>query len=229
MSYGPNPDLRPETSKAFQAEINARALRNFGQVAGLTLRADYSYSVIDGLIRVINGFYTNAGQRGIHSGEFLAKLHLKRGHEFYFTYTYHRAQEDTEGEVRNIPNHWFTAGAVINLIKNRLAFNTNLVIIGGYEDVNRIVMPNADSLFGYKIARFSDMTMDHLPPVANWQLGLRLHGLWKDRLSFSANVYNALNQRWYYADQWNDFTARFEQLPNPAEAIAFFGNAVLQY
>ncbi|MBI5480524.1 MAG: TonB-dependent receptor [Deltaproteobacteria bacterium] len=229
VNYTSSPHLKPETSQSVQGEINARVLRNVRRVQGLTLRADYSYTILDNLIRVINGHYQNSGQRGIHSAEFLAKLHLVGDHQLFMTYTYLRAMDSTDGEMRNVPNHWLTAGAVFTVIKRRLSVNTNLTISGAYEDVNRYIRPNANLLFGGKIARVSDQTFDRLPPQAVWQLGVRLYGLWKDRLSFDANVYNALNQRYFLSDGFYDFTARMEQRPNPADSLAFFVGATMQY
>jgi outer membrane receptor protein involved in Fe transport len=228
VNYASNPNLKPETSQAAQAEINARVLRDVRRVQGLTLRADYSYTILNNLIRVINGHYTNSGERGIHSVEFLAKLHLQGDHQVFLGYTYLRAMDSTDGEMRNIPNHWVTAGAVMTIVRNHLAVHTNLTLTGAYEDQNRYIRSNASSLFGGKLALAPDLTWDRLPPQAVWQIGVRLYGLWKNRLWFDANVYNALDQRSFLSDGFYDQTARLEQQPNPGESLAFFVSANLQ-
>jgi len=229
INYASSPNLKPEKSQSIQGELNARLLRNVRSVRGLTLRADYSYTILNNLIRVVNGTYQNAGDRGIHSAEFLAKLHLQGDHQFYFSYTFLKAYDTVDGNMRNFPNHWFTTGASINLIRNHLALNTNLTIAGAMEDPNRYVRPNADILYGSKVARMSDMAMDRLPPQAIWQVGLRAYGLLRDHLSVDASVYNVLNQRFFAPDQFYDWTARLEQQPNPGDALALWVTATFTY
>jgi hypothetical protein len=131
--------------------------------------------------------------------------------------------------VRSFPNHWFTAGASINIVRNHLALTTNLFVTGAYEDPNRTVRPNADILYGSWVARYSDMVMDRLPPTADWQVGLRAYGFFKDRLWFDLNVYNVLNQRSYAPDTFYDWTARLEQRPNPNDALALWLTATFAY
>jgi outer membrane receptor protein involved in Fe transport len=229
INYASSPGLAPETSQSVQGEINARLLRNVRSVRGLTLRADYSYTWLHNLIRVLNGTYQNSGDRGIHAGEFLAKLHLAGDHQFYLGYSYLKAYDTVDGNMRNFPNHWFTAGASINIIRNRLALTTNLFIAGAHEDQNRTVRPNADVLYGSWVARYSDMVFDRLPPQADWQVGLRAYGFFKDRLWFDLNVYNVLNQRSYAPDTFYDWTARLEQRPNPNDSLAFWLTATFAY
>jgi outer membrane receptor protein involved in Fe transport len=225
INYAQNPNLKPETSQAVQGEVNARILRNVRRVQGLTLRADYSYTIVTGLIRIVNGHYVNSGDRGVHSGEFLAKLHLVGDHQLTLGYTYLKASDSIDGEIRYFPNHWVTLGGVFTVMKRRLALTTNLIITSAYEDQNRYIRSNASNLFGGKLALAPDLTWDRLPPQAIWQIGVRVFGVWKDRLWFDANVYNALNQRYFYPDALYDQTARLEQQPNPGQSLAFFISA----
>src|SRR5262249_18036558 len=74
ITFGANPQLKNELSQSFQGEFNARVLRNIRKVRELELRADYSYTVLNNLIRINGGRYNNGGARAIHSAEGFAKL-----------------------------------------------------------------------------------------------------------------------------------------------------------
>jgi outer membrane receptor protein involved in Fe transport len=76
---------------------------------------------------------------------------------------------------------------------------------------------------GTTSARTSDLTFDKLTPVADLQLGFRLRFL-HDKLQFSGQFYNVLNQHWYFTDNFNDLTPTIEMTPNPAPGFNFFGN-----
>jgi hypothetical protein len=70
----------------------------------------------------------------------------------------------------------------------------------------------------------TDLTFDRLTPVADLQLGFRLRFL-KDKLQFSGQFYNVLNQHYYYPDPFYDLTPTVELWPNPSPAaFSFFAN-----
>ena len=110
-------------------------------------------------------------------------------------------------------------GASFNIVKNLLDVNMNLNIFGAYEDPNRVptgiagtsAAPAPTSSARRRRAT-SDLTFDRLTPVANLQLGFRLRFL-HDRLQFSAQFYNVLNQHYYYPDFFNDLTPTIEMTP----------------
>jgi len=77
---------------------------------------------------------------------------------------------------------------------------------------------------GSTSAATSDLALDRLTPVANLQLGFRLRFL-RDKLQFSAQFYNVLNQHYYYPDFFNDLTPTIEVMPTPAPGFNFFASA----
>ncbi len=228
VSYGSNPNLKTEGSQSFQGELNARLLRNIRKVRELELRADYSYTVLSNLIQILGGQYGNTGKRAIHSVEGYAKLYLNGDHFLQASYTYLNSTTTDAGVVRTTPNHWVVLGASFNIVKNLLDLNMNLAVFGAYEDPNRVPTGSAASaggndFTGATTAATSDLGWDRLTPVANLQLGFRLRFL-KDRLQFSGQFYNVLNQHWYYTDPFGDLTPSIETQPNPAPGFNFFAN-----
>jgi iron complex outermembrane receptor protein len=229
ISFGPNKNLKTESSQSFQGEVNARLLRNVRKIRELELRADYSYTLLSNVIQIRTGVYSNTGRRAIHSVEGYAKLYLTGDHFLQASYTYLNATTTDAGVLRNMPNHWVVLGASFNLIKNLLDVNMNLQVFGAYEDANRI--PSSPSgaatggtdFTGTTTARTSDLAFDRLSPVANLQLGFRLRFL-KDKLQFSAQFYNVLNQQYYYPDFFYDLTPTIEMIPLPAPGFNFFAS-----
>ena len=51
LNYGGSPNLKTESSQAFQGEWNARVLRNVERIRELELRVDYSYTVLSDVIQ----------------------------------------------------------------------------------------------------------------------------------------------------------------------------------
>jgi outer membrane receptor for ferrienterochelin and colicin len=229
VSYGANPNLKTESSQSFQGELNARVLRNVRKVRELVVRADYSYTVLSNLIQIRGGQYGNSGKRAIHSAEGYATLYLNGDHSLWASYTYLYSTTTDAGVVRTTPNHWVVLGASFNVVKNLLDLNMNLSIFGAYEDVNRIPTGSAGAaggsdFTGTTTARTSDLTFDRLTPVADLQLGFRLRFL-KDKLQFTGQFYNVLNQHYYYPDNFSDLTPTIEMTPLPAPGFNFFANA----
>ncbi len=229
VNFGSNPNLKTEGSQSFQGELNARLLRNVRKVRELEVRADYSYTVLSNLIQIRNSQYGNTGKRAIHSAEGYAKLYLNGDHFLQASYTYLNTTSTDQGQVRTVPNHWIVLGASFNLVKNLLDVNMNLSVFGAYEDVNRIPTGAAGAaggtdFTGTTTARTSDLTFDRLTPVANLQLGFRFRFL-KDKLQFSGQFYNVLNQHYYYPDNFSDLTPTIEMTPLPAPGFNFFASA----
>jgi outer membrane receptor protein involved in Fe transport len=224
VQFGGNPKLEVESSQSFSGEVNARLLRNVRKVRELQLRLDYAYTILDNLIVIRNdGLYQNSGRRAMHSVEFLGKLYLVGDHFLTLGYTFLAISQSDAGQVTASPRHWFTLGAVFNLLKHRhidLDVNTNLNVFGAYNDPNRYIS-GAGPLPGTVVARFGDLTYDRLTPVALLQLGVRARFL-KDHLVASAQFYNALNQRYYYPDPFFDQAPVVETRPNPAPGFSFF-------
>ena len=228
VEFNGNPNLKVEQSTAYQGEVNARLLKNVKNIRELQLRLDYSYTVLDNYIVVERSAYQNSGSRGIQSVEFLSKLYLNGDHSLNFTYTFLQVKTSDSGELRSVPNHWFTLGATFNLIKDTLDVNTNLNIFGAYEDPNRFIsglfgVPGQAAGQGAVAARFSDVAFDRLSPVALLQLGVRLR-LWKDHVSASVQVFNVLNQKFYYPDVFYDQAPTIEIQPLPAPGISGFAS-----
>ncbi|MSP61176.1 MAG: hypothetical protein EXR72_12690 [Myxococcales bacterium] len=225
IQFAGNPNLNVERSESYQGELNARLLRNVRKVRELQLRIDYAYTLLNDFIFIKNSTYTNAGRRGIHSVEALAKLYLNGDHAITLGYTFLRVSTTDLGQLRNVPNHWFTVGAVFNLIKEILDVNLNLNVIGATEDPNRYRSGETNTPDGKPalLSRHTDLTFDQLTPVALLQLGARLR-LWKDHITASAQVYNVLNQRYYHPDPFNDQAPTIELQPNQAQGFSFFAS-----
>jgi outer membrane receptor protein involved in Fe transport len=225
VEFGGNPKLDVEHSESYQAEVNGRVLKNTRKVRELQLRADYSYTILDNLITLRNSVYTNGGKRGIHTVEALAKLYLNGDHALFASYTYLHVSTTDLGELRTVPNHWFTLGAVFNLLKDVLDVNANLQVLASYEDPNRVNGSPFPMLGGTPIAqaRYTDLTFDRLPPVALLQLGARLR-LWREHVALSAQFFNVLNQHFYYPDPFSDLAPTVEVKPTPAPGFSFFAS-----
>jgi iron complex outermembrane receptor protein len=240
VSFGASPTLKNEHSQSFQGEINARLLKNVRKVRELELRVDYSYTFLQDVIQIHGGIYGNTGSRAIHSVEVYSKLYLNGDHFLQASYTYLYAATTDLGVARNTPNHWFAVGASFNLVKNILDVNANLSVFGAYEDPDRYAhYPNAtqpgiddvhtivDPTTGKmvsgpgRVANVTDLTFDHLSPVALLQLGVRLR-VWKEHFTLNAQFYNVLNQHYFYPDIFYDLTPSVEMTPTPAPGFNFF-------
>lgn len=231
ISYGPNPNLKTESSQSFQGELNARLLRNVRKVRELQVRVDYSYSVLKDIIQLRGGLYGNSGDRAIQSVEGYGKLYLNGDHFLQASYTYLYAQASDVGVIRLMSQHFVVLGGSFNIVKNLLDLNFNLRIFGAYLDPDRYpsgsgggVVFGANNTAASTTALASDLTFDRLTPVADLQLGFRLRFL-KDKLQFSGQFYNVLNQHYFFPDMFYDLTPTVEQWPNPAPAsFSFFAN-----
>jgi outer membrane receptor protein involved in Fe transport len=234
------PNLETERSKSIQTEVNARVLKGRRHIRELDLRADYSYTRIDNFIGLATGIYENTAPRGIHSGEFLAKLYLKGNHRLEIGYTYLKTNMEDIGVFRSMPEHWFNVGGVVQIIKGRLLANLNVKVIGAFEDPNRrvdasdlsydnTVNGHLDIANGEQVRTVlpTELVMDRVPAAGELQLGVR-YLLPEARMTIAATAYNALNSRHYQPDYFNSYQPRLEFLPNPYEDYRVFVQATYQ-
>ena len=240
VSIDGDENLRVETSKSGQLEVNARLLKGRQRIRELDLRADYSYTVLDGYISFVAGRYANSAKRGIHSAEFLAKLYLSGPHRFELGYTFNRMDTDDKGTFGSMPNHWFNLSAVNSIIKDRLELATVLHVYGAFEDPNRRIEARDiafDPDLGVSIPTNPDQVVtndatetviDHMPPAADLQIGLRLH-LLDDKLLLQATAYNAFGNERYEYDPSNDLEPRLDITPNRFEAFRFYASATYSF
>jgi hypothetical protein len=208
VQYGGNRLLRNEQSHSAQLEWNARVLRNIGPIRALQLRADYSYTLLDGLILVSRGRYQNSridsstgdepSQRYIHAVEASARMRIG-AHDLSLGYSFLHITTNDRGLLRSVSPHNLSAGWVIALLPGLLDFNGTLLIYSTNDDPN--ITPSTVLADGTTVATASDLTFDRLPPYALLNTGLRARFI-KDRLWTSINFYNVLNQRYYYPDQF---------------------------
>jgi iron complex outermembrane receptor protein len=232
IQFGPNPNLKTESSQSFQGEINGRLLRNVHKVRELELRIDYSYSVLKDVIQIRSGIYGNTGDRAIHSVEAYGRLYLNGDHFLQASYTYLYSFASDVGVIRALPSHSVVLGASFNVVKGLLDINFNLRVTGAYQDPNRYPSGQSSGIFfgptlgtpATTIAATSAVTFDRLTPVADLQLGFRFH-FFKNRLQVSGQFYNTFNQHYYFPDNFYDLVPTIEQMANPAPAaFNFFGN-----
>lgn len=228
-----SPDLKVESSDAFQAELNARIFKGDRRIRELSFRLDGSYTRLQNLIQVNSGAYANSGDRAIASAEFLGKLYIQGGHRIELAYTWMRVNSADRGIFRALPEHSFNFTTVFNLVTDKLSATTDLKITGAAEDPNRLV-EYRDSMYdanGYVTAPVqvaaTDMTLDLLPPRAELTLGMTWTPV--SKLLVRATVYNALLQHSYQPDVFFDYEPHLEYLPNPYEGIRAYLSAVYQY
>lgn len=221
INFGANPTLKSEASQSFQGEWNARLLRNAKHVRELQLRVDYSYSYLSNLILIRGNRYIGSGDRAIHSVEAMSKLYLTGEHSLTASYTYLYSQSSDTGGGRNIPNHWLSLGATFCLVKQMLDVNANVLVTSAYADPNRYPSGTMPVPGATTVERTSDLTFDRLTPVALLQLGFRLR-FFHERLVFSTQLYNVLNQRYWSPDPFYDLTPSQELSPTPAPGFSFY-------
>ncbi len=227
VQYGGNQLLRNEQSHSAQVEWNARVLRNVGPIRALQLRADYSYTLLDGLILVSRGRYQNSridsasgdglSQRYIHAVEASARMRIAT-HDLSLGYSFLNITTNDRGLLRSVSPHNFSAGWVIALIPGWLDWNGTLLIYSTSDDPN--ITPSTTLADGTTVATASDLTFDRLPPYALLNSGLRARFL-KDRLWTSIHFFNILNQRYYYPDQFYS-PIPTEGSVTPAAGFSFF-------
>jgi outer membrane receptor protein involved in Fe transport len=232
VQIGGNPNLSVEKSDAAQAELNARIWKGERRIRELSFRVDGSYTRINNLIQVSSGNYSNSGDRGIASVEFLGKLYVQGGHRLELGYTYLRGDTGDKGRLRSLPEHWFDLATVFTLVTDRLSATTRLKVTGAAEDPNRLVeyrglaydpagIPQSTSVGA------TDLVLDRLPPVAELSLGVQYTP--SRKLAIRATAYNALVSHAYQPDLFFDYEPHLEYLPSPFEGFRAYVSAVYQY
>jgi outer membrane receptor protein involved in Fe transport len=232
VQIGGNPDLSVETSDAAQAEINARIFKGERRIRELSFRVDGSYTRVNNLIQIQSGQYTNSGERGLASAEFLGRLFVQGGHRIELAYTWLRGVDSERGRLRNLPEHWFEISTVFQLF-SKLSATTRLRVTGAAEDPNRLVEYRGLALdaAGEPTASLSveatDAVVDRLPPVAELSLGMQ----WRPvkGLAIQATAYNALAGHAYMADAIGDYEPHLEYLPNSFEGFRAYLSAMYSY
>ncbi len=230
------PGLQPETSRAYQVEINAR-LKGLRSVREIDFRADYSYTVLENLILFPNGVYENLGTRGLHSGEFLGVIHLTGRHYLQLGYTLLRGSSEDIGQLRSLPTQWFNL-LLVSKLNESVELTNSLRVVSSFEDPNRIVEyrdldagPDGTVQLGspseYVVVDPTDLVLDRIPPSAMLQFGARytpsIH--WDVQLV----AVNALNALYYQPDSASSFSPRLDILPNPYERFRANLTATYRY
>lgn len=218
-----DPDITVERSQAVQGEINARLFRGRGALREFDVRADYSYTLLSDLIQIIGPRYQNTGERGLNSGEFLAKAYLNGGHRIELAYTWLRVAGDDYGVFRALPEHWFHAATVFDAIENKLSLWTRLRVIGSMEDPNQIVeyrdmaydeLGRPYDVVTGEMGPFSveshDAVFDHLPASGRLSAGI-LYWPWP-KVEVEMAVHNAFNERSYHPDVYYALAPQIERL-----------------
>jgi len=231
VQIGGNPDLSVETSQATQVELNARIWKGQRRIRELAFRVDASYTTIENLIQVTSGNYDNSGQRGIASGELLAKLFVQGGHRIELGYTYLRGDTSDKGRLRSLPENWFDLATVFALT-SRLTATTRLKITGAAEDPNRLVEYRGLSLdaMGEPQAisvAATDLVLDRIPPIAELSVGLAFAPT--KHLTLKGSAYNVLGSHAYQPDVFFDYEPHLEYLPNPYAGFRAYLSALYSY
>jgi outer membrane receptor protein involved in Fe transport len=233
LQIGGNPKLSVEQSQAVQGELNARIFKGERRIRELSFRIDGSYTRLTNLIQVASGNYQNSGDRGLRSGEFLAKLYVQGGHRIELGYTYLVAETTDKGALRSLPQNWFNLATVWNLVSNRLTATTNLKIAGAAEDPNRLVEYRSlgvDAMgnpTGTVNVAATDLVLDRIPPIAELTLGVQY--MPTQKLAIRATVYDALYAHNYAPDAYFDYEPHLEYLPNPYEGLRAYLVAMYEY
>jgi outer membrane receptor protein involved in Fe transport len=233
VQIGGNPNLTVEQSQAGQAEINARIFKGDRRIRELSFRIDGSYTRLSNLIQVSSGNYGNSGDRGLASGEILAKLYVQGGHRIELGYTYLRGDTTDKGRLKGLPENWFNLATVWTLVANHLTATTNLKVAGAAEDPNRLVEYRGlgyDAMgnpTGTVTSAATDLVLDRLPPIAELSIGVQWMPIAK--MSIRATVYDALVEHAYQPDVFFDYEPHLEYLPNPYEGFRAYLSALYQY
>ena len=227
VTYQSDPNLNVERSRAVEAEVNTVLFSNSGALKGVYLRADYAYTVITDLVRNVGGAFTNSGERGIHSAEFLTRVDFKGGHEIWLGGHFVRAEDSVFGPVRNFPNWVFMGGGRTRLFGDHLELSVTSTLIGAQEDLNRASDTGERLLPGFVAANASDIEVDKVGRYLMLRFGARVINLWEDRLELSAFVYNTLNTQIREPDYF--FDDRVMSRGQPREGISAFGQATVRF
>ncbi|MCA9546524.1 MAG: TonB-dependent receptor, partial [Myxococcales bacterium] len=226
VSFQSDPNLNVERSRAAEAEINAVLLENTGPLKRIYLRGDYAYSVLSDLVRNVGGRFANSGDRGIHSVEFLVRSEFKGEHELWLGGHHVRAEDSIIGPVRNFPNWVFMGGGRLSLLDGLLELSALATFVGPQEDLNRAADVGGQ-VAGFAASNASHIEVDRVDPYLLLRLGVRLVGLWRDRIDVSAFVYNAADVRRVDPDFF--FDDRVQSRPQPREGFSALGRVGVRF
>lgn len=227
VSYNSDPDLKVERSRATEAEVNAVVAENVGVLDRIYLRGDYGYTILSDLIRNSGGTFSNAGEREIHSVEFLARADFTGGHELWFGGHFIRSEDSVVGPIRNFPNWKLTGGARVEAWKRYLELSTLLTWVSPQEDLNRTAASGAPfGNVGNQVGA-ADVEVTEVADYLLVRFGVRGKNIWDDRLELSAFVYNALNAEVRDPDFF--FDDRVLSRPQPRPGWSAFGQATVRF
>ena len=224
VTFEANPDLDVETSQSIEAEVNARLFENVGAIRRWYVRADYSYTRMEGVITFPAGRFENSGDRDIHSVELLTKLQFVGDHELWLSYYFVDVVDSEIGRLRNIANHTLNAGGRVSFFDGHLRLSTVLTLRGSMEDLNRTPSEPAPgppllALPGTQWVQATGVEVTNVPTAALLRFGIegrRIFGAW----DISAWVYNALNTG--YTDPDYFFDDRIMARPQAKPGVSFF-------
>jgi outer membrane receptor protein involved in Fe transport len=224
--------FRPPTFNATDA--NGEAVQIDG-ARDLEVERSRSGQVEVNFIAYIAGVNTNVGDRGIHSGEFLAKLYLKGGHRLELAYTTNRIEMADRGQFHAVSNNWFSLTS-INKLAPTLHMASEVRVYGAFEDPNRRVDTTGlqrDPLTGAATTVMGrqgsvttnayDVVFDRQPAAAEVRLGLAWIPDFADqKLRLQGVVHNAFDVERGSYDISNDLEPRLEIINTEYEAFRFY-------
>lgn len=217
LSYRSGDDIRVETSRAGEVELNAVVLENTGPLRRIYLRADYAYTVLSDVIRNVGGQFANSGERQIHSVEFFGRVEFDGDHEIWLGGHYLETEDSVFGPVRNFPELAITGGARVRVV-GPLELSGLAMWYGAQEDLNRPISAEGfppGSQGGLFEADASDIAVEYIEPTLTLRFGARLVELFDDRVDVSAFLYNALDVRRQDPDFFFDDRVLSRPQPRP--------------
>jgi hypothetical protein len=144
------------------------------------------------------------------------------------------------------PEHWFTLAAFSELVPGKLSVTGIVKVIGAFEDPNRRVDARGltlDPLTGSAdptrcttcnvakpetvLVQPYELVVDRAPPAADLQLSLVYRPI--ERLDLTATLYNAVDNKRYSPDIFNDYSPRNEITPALYEPLSFLVSATYTY
>ncbi|MBN1945397.1 MAG: TonB-dependent receptor [Bradymonadales bacterium] len=217
ITWLPNPNLNVERSRAIDSEINTILLRDQGIIDQWFFRADYSFTIMEDVIRNIGGTFENSGVRYIHTVEAVSRLRFVGHHELSLSYYFVNAEDDTSGPLRNIANHIFNAHGRLQILQDMLHLSADLTWIGPREDANRRVVAGDDPSAIVMVFP-SDVFIEKLDPVWLLRAGVRVENV-LDRFHFGVFGYNCLDQEYSDPDFYFDRQVIIRPQPRPRWSV----------
>lgn len=251
ISFKANPDLRAETARSFELEVNTTLLRDLGVVRDLYLRANGSFTQMNNVIQSPAGQFANSGEQQIFAAEAFARLRFDAGHELWANYSFTQVNDDSApgGQLENIARHMVNVGGKLTFLDGRVE------IVGLFSFKAAMIDPNRPPLVDPSRPDYSQSCAAILAsgvasddplrqlcsfpsladgvfvfPGTSVRETIRPVGLldlgvrFKDiwrDLTVAIFVHNALDVRYYEPDLFND--PRVLSRPQPKPGMSFFG------